>query len=191
MRQMIANRIVQYFEKYGKTETVKHFVDEGENRVTVYEIIKRYQRTGTSKFAPKSGRPRSVTTGRVTKAVKYKLLNKNATERGVAAQLGLPKSTVHYIKVRENIMTNKCTITPNYKKNQSNRGKTNSRKVYRKSIGKVLILDDETYVTCDTRETGGQEFFNFIDKSKVPDRVRFRPKSKFPLRYLVWQAIDE
>ena len=28
-RQVIANQIVQYFEKYGKTETVKHFVAEG------------------------------------------------------------------------------------------------------------------------------------------------------------------
>jgi len=190
-RQVIAKRILQFYDKYGVKETVRHFAADGEKPNTIRSIIRRYLRTGTSEFRPKPGRSRTVATPKVTNAVKRKLMNKCQPERSVAKDLCISQTTVHNIKTRLKIKTNKCSIAPKYTQNQLKRAKTNSRKVYRKALNKILVIDDETYVTCDPRETGGQRFYNFIDKNKVPDNLRFKPNSKFPKRFLVWQALDQ
>jgi hypothetical protein len=127
----------------------------------------------------------------MTNKVIKKFSNTNDSVREVARKLQLKKSTVQDIKTRNGIHTNKCQIAPKSTANQLKRAKTNSRKVYRKSINKVLIIDDESYVMCDQKNTSGPKYYNFIDKSSVPDGVRFKCKEKFPKRYLVWQAIDE
>ena len=54
-----------------------------------------------------------------------------------------------------------------------------------------MKIDDETYVECDPEDISCQKFYNFIDKSQVPDKVRFKRKQNFAKRHLVWQAIDE
>jgi hypothetical protein len=56
---------------------------------------------------------------------------------------------------------------------------------------KTLIPDDENYIQCDPKETGGQVFFSYTDKSKVPNDIQIRLKYKFPKKFLIRQAIDE
>ena len=69
--------------------------------------------------------------------------------------------------------------------------KTNCRKIYRNSIHKILVLDDETYVPSDPKQTNIKTYYHFKDITKVPSGVRHKPKQKFPKQFLVWQAIDE
>ena len=71
------------------------------------------------------------------------------------------------------------------------RAKTNCRKLYRQSIGKKFVIDDESYIMADPKNIPGQKYFNFVNKSEVPNDVRYKPKEKFPKKFLVWQAMDE
>jgi transposase len=193
-RQVIANRVVQYYRTRGrfkKNFTVKHFEDEGINRRTIYRIINRFESTGSSMFRPITGRKRSVSTPKNIKKV-VKLLNfSNKSIREVANKVMIPKSTVQRIKENYGIRTRRCRTVPKYTVDQQNRAKTNCRKIYRKSLNKVLILDDETYVTADPKDMCRSMFYHFDHKCQVPDSVRFKSKTKFPKRYLVWQAMDE
>ncbi len=45
-RQVIADRVVQHYQKYGKKKTIDHFAEEGENVRTLNRIILNYLRTG-------------------------------------------------------------------------------------------------------------------------------------------------
>lgn len=190
-RQVIANKIVQMYEKYGQKDTIRHFLAQGEKKTTIYRLISRYQRTGSLVLGRSSGRPRSVGTAQVANRVKRKLLNTNRSIREVAQEVGINYRTVHRIKSRAGIKTAKCTQTPKYTQRQLRIAKTNARIVYRMANDKWFIMDDETYVMCDPKDTGVPKSYHYRDKNEVPDCVRFKTKTKFPKRFLVWQAIDE
>lgn len=51
------------------------------------------------------------------------------------------------------------------------------------------MMDDETYVLADFSQLPGQEFYVSRGRGNVPEEFRTRKKSKFPKKYLVWQAI--
>ena len=119
------------------------------------------------------------------------MLNKNTSVRRVANRAGIHWTTVQNVKKKYGIKTNKCIKVPKYVENQEKRAKTNCRKLYRKSVTKVLVIDDETYVPCDPRQACVQKFFNFKNKDQVPHDVRYKPIEKFPKKYLVWQAMDD
>ncbi len=61
-------------------------------------------------------------------------------------------------------------------------------------VERQVIADDivKFYVRTNRADVlaPGPMFYNFIDKSSVPNEVMFRTSEKFPERYLVWQAID-
>ena len=193
-RQLIAHRVVHFyvnFANFNKLMTVRHFTAEGENRRTIYKILKRYETNGTALLKKSKGRNRTVGSQKVEKKIEHFLVKKGFSERETARQLGIPRPTVHKIKIRLRIKSNKSVEVPKHNENQKKRAKTNCRKVYQKSIKKVLVMDDETYVMFDPKNIPGPKWYHFIDKSSVDDSLRFKSKEKFPKRYLIWQAIDE
>ena len=113
-RQVIAKMVAQTYDQNGRTETVRHFRALGQKPNTIRAIIRRYIKTGSYECMPKSCRKRSVATPKVTNDVKRKLLNSNKSEQRVADEVKISRSTVHNIKRRLNIRTNKCTETPKY-----------------------------------------------------------------------------
>ena len=53
-RQLIAKRVVHFDLHYSglnKVETIKHFVQEGEKRNTIYRILRRYEERGSIDFS--------------------------------------------------------------------------------------------------------------------------------------------
>ena len=139
---------------YNKFETIKHFLALGE-KSGHHAIVKRFEMNGNSEFKSKSGRNLLESTRKMTNKVIKKFSNTNDSVREVARKLQLKKSTVQDIKTRNGIHTNEFQIAPKYTANQLKRAKTNSGKVYRKSINKVLIIDDESYVMCDPKKRSG------------------------------------
>ncbi len=115
----------------------------------------------------------------------------NTSVRKAGLRLNVKKSTLSDIKLKCGIKSAKCQLAPKYTENQFKRAKTDCRKLFRNSLGKVLILDDETYVMSDPKNIPGNKFFHYFDKGIVDDNARFKPKEKFPKKYLIWQAIDE
>ena len=111
-RQVIADEIVKFYVRTNRAETVRHFMAQGMKRRTIYDIIQRYERTGTSKYSV-----RSVATLKVTNQVKKMLLNANMSVRKVAKKLKISDSTVQNIKVRTGIKIRKCPTVPKYKRN--------------------------------------------------------------------------
>jgi transposase len=93
--QVIADRVVYFYTKianYKKAITVEHFVSEGIKQRRIYYILERYESTGSSKFKPKTGRKRTVTTPQVTKKVIKYFKNSNMSVREVAGKLKKPKT---------------------------------------------------------------------------------------------------
>ena len=193
-RQELAFRVVQFYTKiakYNKFDTISHFAKEGYGRRGLYKIIARFERSGSAMFRHKTGRKVKVATTETIENVRKSLENTNNSIRDTARALGISTIRCHDIKKSLGIQSNKCRKVPKHVGDQQRRSKTNCRKIYRKSIHRILIIDDETYVKKDPQANYDQRFYHFRDKKKVPDSVRFTGTEKFGEKFLVWQAIDE
>ena len=118
-QQLLAKRIIKYYENNANRvqwETVRHFVAEGYVRQSVSKVIKRYRNTGTVEYKRRYSWKRSVAKPDITRKVVQMLVNTRMTVRTCARRLGLSKSTVQVIKVRENIKTKKCQKVPKYRR---------------------------------------------------------------------------
>lgn len=101
-------------------------------------------------------------------------------------------TTISRIKVHNlGITARTKKNAPKYIKDQEERAKTGLRKVYKKMRDKILVIDDETYVTFDPSELPGRKFVHASDHAEVEYDQKFQSVTKFPKKYLVWQAIDE
>ena len=193
-RQTICKLVVQFYTQiadFDKKRTVDHFRALGEKSDTVYKIIRRFERTGSYEFKQIPKRLRPVATPQMVRKVTKFLVNTNHSVRQTALKLKIPKSTVQDIKKREGIQTHKCKTVPKMSEYQQKMAKINSRKILSQSANKVLILDDETYISVDPLDTKVSKNFNFKDISSVPKEVQFKGRTKFPKHYLVWQLLDE
>lgn len=109
-----------------------------------------------------------------------------------AKKLNLPKSTLSDIKVHKLAITAKTRKKfPKYVRNQEQRAESGLRKIYNETRKKTLIIDDETYVILNPKETPGRKFVHALDHNQLEFHHKLKPVTKFPDKILVWQAIDE
>ncbi|KAF2885528.1 hypothetical protein ILUMI_20678 [Ignelater luminosus] len=80
---------------------------------------------------------------------------------------------------------------PKYVKNQERRAKTGLRKIYKKTLRKPLVIDDETYVVLEPEGQPGRKYVHSKNHDELSFQFKFKRITKFPNIYLVWQAIDE
>ena len=64
-------------------------------------------------------------------------------------------------------------------------------KLYNKILRKIIVIDDESYVLQNPKETPGRQYFDAKDPSKVKAKDKIKCLSKFPKKFLVWQAMDQ
>ena len=76
-------------------------------------------------------------------------------------------------------------------KDQESRAKSGCRRVYEKTLSKVLVIDDESYVPLYRSDIPGKRYFHAESRSKVDYKEKIIPKAKFFKKFLVWQAMDE
>jgi len=101
-------------------------------------------------------------------------------------------SSVSRIKVHDlGIKARTKKKAPKYIKNQEKCPKTGLRKIYKKTLEKVLIMDDETYDTLDPSQLPGRQFFHAADIREVEYEDQFKNITKFPKKYMIWQAMDD
>jgi transposase len=152
--ESFAARVAHYFEnRCGRSKklTVRHFVEEGKSKSTIYTILKRYEETGQVKFKLIPGRPPIESSPKKVKKVE-KVFTKSpsVSVRAAARKLNFKRSTVSDIKVHKLGITARTKIkAPKYVKDQEARAKTGCRKILEKCRKKVLVIDDETYVPFD------------------------------------------
>lgn len=197
--QAFAKRVVHFYANQCNQNlamTCHHFMDEGKDRRTITGIIKRYQQRGNVDYIKKSGRSKKVATTKVQQSIK-KLIKKkpSISVRNGASKLGISKSSYSRIKLKLGIKAYKKQVAPKYIKNQRKRAKTGCRKIYRKILpsgeDKILVIDDETYVYSDPTQINGSEYYHCANKCEVDSSIKVKQKTKFPKKYLVWQAMDE
>lgn len=194
--QLFSNRVVHYYENCtdkNKINTVRHFVAEGKSKRTIYNVLSRYEANGTAEFRKIKGRPCvKMSPKKVKKVEKAFKRDPSISVRVAAKKLNMKKSTVSKIKVNKLGITARVkTKAPKYSDGQEARVKTGCRKVYNKTRKKVLVIDDETYVTFDPKQSPGRQFVHAVDHKELRYEDRFKHITKFPKKYLVWQAMDE
>lgn len=176
-----------------KKKTVSHFVEEGHYPATIYRILGRCEQRGNAKFSPRPGRPAVVTSpSKVRKVERLFSAHPTISVREAAKKLKMKKSNVSDIKVLKLGITAKIRKSaPKYIQNQENRAKTGLRKIYKETREKVLVIDDETYVIVDPSQQPGRKFVHAKDHNQLSFEDKFVGATKFPKKYLVWQAMDE
>ena len=191
-----ASRVVQYYENVAdrnKIVTVRHFIEEGIPRRTIYNIIKRYEESHSIEFKKIPGRPAVLSSPE--KVIRVKRVFESdpcITVNQAAKKLKMSVANVSKIKVKKlGIRARTKKFAPKYIKDQKNRVKTGARHINKKCLKKILIIDDETYLPLDPSEVPGRNFFHSLDPSDVKYEQRFKTKTKFAEKYLIWQAIDE
>lgn len=194
--QYFANRVVHFYKNItfrDKKSTVQHFVAEGKSQSTIYKILRRYEDTGETQYRKIPGRPRTISTPRNISRVKRAFTkNRTTSVRITSRKLKIARSTVSKIKVHDlGFKARTKKKAPKYVKNQEQRAKTGLRKIYKKVLEKVLVIDDETYVTFDPSQIPGRKFYHASDDCEVSYDDQFKTVTKFPKKYLVWQALDE
>lgn len=176
-----------------KGKTIDHFARLGKNRFVINRIITRCELTSDTKFKKLPGR-RAVLSSKENVEKVEKLFNKTPTTtvRAAAEILNLSTSTVSHIKVHKlGIKGYVKQHAPKYQGTQEQRAKTGCRKIYKKSLNKVLVIDDETYVHLDPSDVPGRKFYHATNPKDVKYEDKIKPKAKFPKKILVWQAMDE
>ncbi|KAF2902819.1 hypothetical protein ILUMI_03367 [Ignelater luminosus] len=112
--------------------------------------------------------------------------------RIVAKKLNIPKSTVSDIKVKKlgiRVQTQKKVTK--YVKDQERRAKTGLRKIYKKTLRKTFVIDDETYVVLEPEGQPERKYVISKNHDELPFQFKFKRIKKFRKKYLVWQAVDE
>lgn len=193
--EFFSTRVVEYYENIAgcnERKTVHHFLAEGKRRTTIYAIINRYLATNPTKYRKLKGRPVSQATPRNVQRIKSNFTkNPSISVRILARKLYISKSTICQIKLHKlGIKAYAKQAAPKYVKDQEVRAKTGCHKIYKKGLRKILVLDDETYVSFDPKDVPGKKYYHATKSKDVDYKHKVKPKAKFPKRHLVWQAID-
>lgn len=196
--QYRADTIAHYYRAHGcdRLGTVKHFIEQKVPRATIYRAIKTIEMNGNCKFRPISGRPKTKTVERAKKVIDRKLERKPDTSVRELARIS-QVSVGTAFNLKKELHYNCYTKQPTSKTtvNQEERIKRGARKLYEKLIPsggeKIVVMDDETYVFQDPSEIPGKQFYNEKPGRPVPHTDKFKRKTKFAKKFLVWQAIDQ
>ena len=194
--QAFAKRVVHYYiniARFNKNKTFHQFRNEGRPKSTIFHILQRYEKNKSPTCKKILGRPVSQATPKVVQAIRRIFMRTPSTSVNEAARkLKLPRSTLGHIKrkrlgMRAFVKSN----APKYIKDQKSRAKTGCRKIYKKALHKILIIDDETMVPMDPSDVPGRKFFHAVDRYDVQYEEKIIPKAKFRKQFMVWLAIDE
>lgn len=161
-------------------------------RSTVQRVLVRFKKEASVSRKRGTGRKKGSGDKKLQKEViKQFKRNPNISVRDVANKLATSSTTVHRIKSRAGLKTFKVQKAANRSDEQEIRAKTRARKLYEQFLTKYscIVMDDETYCKADFQQLPGQEFYVASDKGQVEERYKIRKISKFPKKYLIWQAI--
>jgi hypothetical protein len=180
-----------------KSKAVKAFESPIFNRRTLYRILSDFEKTGSVKLKPRTGRKGNKMARQNARRVRTKFeKNPGKTVTKVAAELKMKRSTVGYVKLKVcGLKARSKKPAPKYTEEQAARAKRNCRKIYRNRIlsgsSKIVILDDESYFPLDPSDLSYRQFYHAATPGNVCPSERTKGKAKFFQKVMVWQAIDE
>lgn len=163
---------------------------------TVDRALEQYHKTGSVQYQQSSGRIPVVGTAKNAAKLKRRLIkNPSLSGRAAGRDLQIPETSVRRLKKQLGVVTRTKQSAPLYKKDQAERAKRGCKKLYKQLVHsggeKFVIMDDETYVPCDSSQIPGKEFWNDIPGVEIPAEFKVKRKEKFPAKFLIWQAISQ
>lgn len=162
------------------------------NRKTVSKVIKNYKIRLNVLRKSGSGRPEGFRSPKkIRKAISTLKAKPNVSNRQLSAKIGYSESMVRKIKKKSGLRTYKVQTVPDRNATQNVNAK-NRAKLLKRNFFKAnscCVMDDETYVLCDFSQLPGQEYYTATSRGDVEEEFRTKRKSKFPKKFLIWQAI--
>lgn len=159
---------------------------------TVTKVIKNFDNTLTVTRKKGSGRKKGPASKKTEKAVvdAFKK-NPNLSVRDVAKKVKMSSSYVQKAKKRAGLSSYKVNVAPNRNDEKNATAKTRARLLYNNFLTKYdcVILDDETYIKSDFKQIPGKEYYVAKEKGGVPPKFKAKKLTKYPKKYLIWQAI--
>lgn len=160
---------------------------------TVSTVIKRYKETLTTARKSGSGRKSGFGDQKAVQKVTARAKKKpNSTLRELAKKTGISKSTVQRVLVKTGLKSYSVQKTANRNDQQAARAKLRARKLYDQLLrgqNHCIVMDDETYVFADFKQLPGRSFYRAFQRFGVESKFKYRKMTKFPKKFMVWQAI--
>lgn len=161
-------------------------------RQTVSNVLKQFQMNLTIERKPGSGRKQGPHD--IGKAKKIERIFKrcpNTSGRKAARLVQCSDFLVRKVKANAGLKTYKVQKVPDRNAAKNVDAKSRARKLKSNFIQKYscCIMDDETYVLADFRQLPGQNFYVADARGNVEEQFRTQKQTKFPKKFLVWQAI--
>jgi len=184
-------KFVKKHANYTKTQIVDHFLALDYNKRSLQRWLSCILQKQSLKRKPGSGRPAKIATkrnlGKIKKMVDHK---DGCSQKRVAATFGCCHQYVSRIlKKRLGVKCYKKIKKPAMTPEQKKRTRPKCRKMA-KLYKDEDIIDDESYFTLTHSSLAGNDRFYSSDIQKTPDDVKYKFKSKFEPKLLVWLAIS-
>lgn len=195
-REHLAKRIVQHYltiAKKQKSITVNHFLAENIPRQTIYNIIRKYDSSGTIGDRARSGRPKKLLRGERTRLKRLVNHKTGISIRQIARKFAVHRRTIQRELNSMGIQYRKKKRAPRYTEKQLQEVPTRARRLYRTLLNDnfELIMDDEKYFTLSNESVSTNRGFYTSNASVTPPNVKFRRTQKYCVKVLVWIAVSE
>lgn len=175
-----------------KRDIIAIYREQNVSKSTIYNTIRDCEEGIPCINLPKTGRPRilsGIRERRLMEAAKDKV---GVSQRKLARRFGISKTTVLRTIHRTNLVFRKRRKAPKYTAAQLERIPRCCRALRRiHFVNKLIVMDDEKYFTLSHSEIKGNDGFYTNNIENTPDNVKFKGKSKFEDKILVWCAISE
>ena len=192
LSQRVCNFYVDSSNKSVKT-TVNYFIKQGFPRRTIYYILNKYLKHGTTKDQPRNGRPLKLS-NKMVKSIVESVNNRcGVSQRKLARRFRVHQSTIsRNLQRRTSICIRKRHKAPKMdSEDQEKRAKKNCGKIYRELLsGCDLILDDEKYFKLSGDNVSGNQLFYSTDPVTAPANIKFKKRKKFEPKIMVWMAMS-
>lgn len=159
---------------------------------TVGKVLKNFKERLTIERKPGSGGLHNRRLNNAAERVlKEYSKNPKISSRTVAKTVKKSQSFVQKIKKIYGLRSYKAQAAPDRNAKQNMNAKSRCRKLYDTLLTKheCVIMDDETYCYKKFKYIAGQDFYTAKTRRDAPEECKKKVKSKFPQKFLVWQAI--
>lgn len=162
-------------------------------KTTVNRVIKSFMERRTIERKTGSGKKSGPKDAKLAKTIiGHMKRNPNRSLQFWATKFGVSKSYVFKIKKNSGLKSFLIQKAPGRDEKDEKKARKRARKLYDSYLRKnknCLIVDDETYVHADFRQIPGRSFYISYKRFGVKKVFRQKLLSKFPKKYLIWQAI--
>lgn len=175
---------------------VRNMINVGFKRRTIYDTLKRLETIGTVARKPGSGRKIQGWTKSKEKRLCHAADHKTGlTYSSLGRRFGISHVTVKKYLNRNNIINRRRRNAPKSSEKQKKVQKTRLRKLSRRVLSAGndhvdVIMDDETYFDENGMNFYGNTNYFSSQPELTPKNVKFKEKTKYPFKIMVWLAIS-